>query len=289
MQIRGLRSRITTITYYVTLIALSIFASSEFSFAQPNLSVSNTNIEFGVTNVGNFETGPFTITNTGDSTLFFTISISGDTVFFISSGGPYSMQPGMSAVLEIFFNPTSEGAYAATIIISSNDPFTPYFTVNLTGIGNLSHFTGWIKGTVADAENGDPIGGAQIITDIGISTVSFPNGTYLTVHTAGTYTVTASANGYNENSYSDVLIGDAEIVTKDFELITTGAASPGDINIDLEVNLTDAILALQLLARMDISGSIRSDYSTSGADVNRDGKVGLEEIIYILQKVSGLR
>ena len=119
--------------------------------------------------------------------------------------------------------------------------------------------------------------------------VSFPNGTYLTVHPAGTYTVTASANGYNENSYSEVLIGDAAIVTKDFELITTGAASPGDINIDLEVNLTDVILALQLLARMDISGSIRSDYSTSGADVNRDGKVGLEEIIYILQKVSGLR
>jgi len=34
---------------------------------------------------------------------------------------------------------------------------------------------------------------------------------------------------------------------------------------------------------------IRAYYSTSGTDVNDDGKVGAAEVIYILQYVAGLR
>ena len=62
----------------------------------------------------------------------------------------------------------------------------------------------------------------------------------------------------------------------------------GDINGDGDVNLTDAILALQVISGMNPIG-VRSDYASSGADVNEDGKIGLEEVIYTLQVVSELR
>lgn len=62
----------------------------------------------------------------------------------------------------------------------------------------------------------------------------------------------------------------------------------GDLNVDGNANLADAILACQVLA--DFSPSqLRADYATSGCDVDGDGKVGLEELIYLLSKVQGVR
>jgi outer membrane protein assembly factor BamB len=49
------------------------------------------------------------------------------------------------------------------------------------------------------------------------------------------------------------------------------------------VDLREAILTLRILS------GISSDHIPSVADVNGDGKIGIEEAIYILQKVSGLR
>ena len=69
---------------------------------------------------------------------------------------------------------------------------------------------------------------------------------------------------------------------------TTKEVMVGDINDGGEVNLVDAILALQVLTGQSPAG-IRSDYASSGADVNGDGKIGIEEVIYILQTVAGLR
>jgi len=62
-------------------------------------------------------------------------------------------------------------------------------------------------------------------------------------------------------------------------------AIKGDINGDVDIDLDDAILALQIMAGMDIAGQ---DIIV-GADVNGDERIGIEEVIYILQKVSGLR
>lgn len=68
----------------------------------------------------------------------------------------------------------------------------------------------------------------------------------------------------------------------------TAATLPvmGDINKDGSVNLADAILALQVASGMTPTG-IRTDYAA--VDVNGDNKIGLQELIYILQYVAGLR
>jgi len=62
----------------------------------------------------------------------------------------------------------------------------------------------------------------------------------------------------------------------------------GNVNGDTSVNLTDAILALKVIAGMNPTG-IRPNYATSGVDVNGNGKIGMAEVVYILQHVAGLR
>jgi hypothetical protein len=65
---------------------------------------------------------------------------------------------------------------------------------------------------------------------------------------------------------------------------TTKEILAGDINDDDRVDLTDAILTLKIIAGMDTDQTV-----CEMADVNGDGKIGMEEVIYILQKISGLR
>ena len=57
----------------------------------------------------------------------------------------------------------------------------------------------------------------------------------------------------------------------------------GDINGDGAVDLTDAVIALQVITRMSPQSVNKQ------ADINSDGKIGLEEVICILQVISGTR
>jgi len=57
----------------------------------------------------------------------------------------------------------------------------------------------------------------------------------------------------------------------------------GNVNGDASVDLADAILALQFMAKMHQS------HVYGNADANGDGVIGMQEVIYILQRVSALR
>jgi hypothetical protein len=61
----------------------------------------------------------------------------------------------------------------------------------------------------------------------------------------------------------------------------------GDLDGNGLVNLADAIIAMKAVS--GLTPTIRANYAASGADVNNDNKVGLQELIYILQYVAGLR
>jgi len=65
---------------------------------------------------------------------------------------------------------------------------------------------------------------------------------------------------------------------------TTFSIQKGDTNGDRYVDLADAILALQVIARIEPSTTIHNE-----ADVNGDNKIGIEEVVYVLQKISELR
>lgn len=135
---------------------------------------------------------------------------------------------------------------------------------------------GWlagIKGGVYNSFTGKPItNGTIYVTDF-FDDFNFAmlNGYYLGMLQPGTYSITASAVGYYPQSYSNVTLGRMDIETINFEL-------------DPKFDLSELISALQMLAGMENSlGEHGLD------DINGDGRIGLEEIIYLLQIVSGLR
>ena len=61
-------------------------------------------------------------------------------------------------------------------------------------------------------------------------------------------------------------------------------AIPGDVNGDKQVDIADAVLSLQI---MNQSSTGRT--ADAGADINKDGRIGMAEVLYILQGVAGQR
>ncbi len=62
----------------------------------------------------------------------------------------------------------------------------------------------------------------------------------------------------------------------------------GDLDDSKLVDLADAIICLRALSRRDVAG-LRTDFASSGVDVAGDGRVGLQDAVYILQKTAGMR
>ncbi len=123
----------------------------------------------------------------------------------------------------------------------------------------------------------EPIAGAIIITDGNGSAISrSSSGGYTIIQESGIWTVTVEAYGY-EPEKRDVKIDKGETISLDIELKPL-ADFDGDGNVDL----TDAIIALKLMAGINMNGINR-------VDINGDRKIGLEEVIYIIEKVTGLR
>lgn len=79
---------------------------------------------------------------------------------------------------------------------------------------------GTIAGTVTDSSNDDPIEGANVVVEgTGLSATTDENGDYeIDDVPVGTYTVTASAEGYESASQEDVEVSDDAPSTVDFAL-----------------------------------------------------------------------
>jgi hypothetical protein len=58
---------------------------------------------------------------------------------------------------------------------------------------------------------------------------------------------------------------------------------------DKSVDLKNAILIMQILSKMNVLLGPSANYSASDIDVDGDGKIGLPELIYVLQRVAGVR
>jgi hypothetical protein len=145
----------------------------------------------------------------------------------------------------------------------------------------IGPLAGFIVGNITNSSSGDPIGGVRIKTSGKVSALSLADGNYLMVHPPGSHSLTAEAGGY-ENFEDTVTVGEAGTVTKNITM--TPWDYSGDIDGDLDVDLTDAILALQVMAGIQPSTTIHME-----ADVNNDNRIGLEEAGYIMQVLAELR
>jgi len=83
--------------------------------------------------------------------------------------------------------------------------------------------------------------------------------------------------------YAKDAVGNAEDVHTLIYKVTAGQ-SEGSVDGDCLVELSDAILALQILAGIDPSVTVSSQ-----ADVDESDQIGLAEVVFILQEISGLR
>jgi hypothetical protein len=107
-----------------------------------------------------------------------------------------------------------------------------YFTEFVrASIGTYAHMAGCmipsevgaLEGHVSDAEGGSPLTGAEILfeNDSGwqVTATTDSGGYYTQTLSIGTYTVTASADGYSPDSVSGVEIQTNLVATQDFELV----------------------------------------------------------------------
>jgi len=63
-----------------------------------------------------------------------------------------------------------------------------------------------------------------------------------------------------------------------------GGVKKGDVNGDGNVDMADAVLALKILAGMEPPLAVSRE-----VDVNGDSRIGLEEILSIIERIAGLR
>jgi len=92
--------------------------------------------------------------------------------------------------------------------------------------------------------------------------------------------VPATTYGPQLPNSADMIYPDKDLAVARCETGTIWAV-PGDIDGTLEVDLRDAILALQIACRYVPAVPIRKE-----SDVNGDGRIGMEEAVYALQWIS---
>jgi hypothetical protein len=140
-----------------------------------------------------------------------------------------------------------------------------------------ANWPGWIKGRVYDATNGLPI--LNGVVDFEIDTIKSEwDGYYLGVVPSGTYTITATASGYISKSYLNVQIHPDGLVTTNFALDSLSSIVKGDLNKDNSIDLGDAKTGLKMMTLLPNKANVSEE-------VDGDGKIGLKDTIFIIQRV----
>jgi streptogramin lyase len=99
---------------------------------------------------------------------------------------------------------------------------------------------------------------------------------------AGTVNVSINVKGLFTKTVENVVVE----AGKEKAMTITMMPPYGDINGNGILDLTDAILAFKALTKVSIPPSVTI---CTEADVNGDGRIGMPEVIYIMQKAAGLR
>jgi len=141
-------------------------------------------------------------------------------------------------------------------------------------------FNGIINGYVKNANTNVTIGNALIRTSINLTDISLPDiGTYrIGGHESGTFQIFAEKSGFFPYSAS-INVGPISITRHDIYMQPSDL--PGDLNTDGSLKLDDAILGLQVITKIETLSTI-----SFAADISKDGRIGIEELIYILVEKS---
>ncbi len=149
------------------------------------------------------------------------------------------------------------GVYVTIYPVASSTALTSLILsgeIETGGSVGISVDTGATSGTVVYP---DAASWQVLISDL------MPGNNCITVHAAN--------NGRTGSAFESVFVTDSP-------------SEPGDLNGDSIIDLQDAVIMLQLLTGISSSEAFETD-----ADIDENLKMGIPELIYVLQKVAGLR
>jgi hypothetical protein len=179
------------------------------------------------------------------------------------------------------------GAFQVTIELSdlSSPPFSQIPAIWEDNRESMLKYMEWslrgVRGIVTDMDTGKPLKAS--VSVIGNDHVMYSDpdaGDYHRILVPGTYRLRFSADGYVTSETGEIVVGSDNAARLDIQL---SPVKPGDIDGSGSIDLADAIAALRVLAGVEMS--VRPHIK---ADVNADGRIGLEEVIYVLGKISAL-
>ncbi|MCP3890010.1 MAG: hypothetical protein GY702_14230 [Desulfobulbaceae bacterium] len=238
------------------------------------------------------------------------ITVSGDGTYTVSieSSGTYFLKAHLYT--GNYFNEWWAGDFLASNCSEAEEVVVG--TDDITGKNFKLDKSASIAGTLFSSDTGLPIVDEDIFIFIDLWTgdpcdnpVIFAGGNRKDVNVDGTYKIVQlpPGNYYLQSTDGDEIFQDEwwgdpysrydceraiaisveaeqDIINKNFQLLDK-PPSPGDINMDDAINLTDAILALQVLSQDPV------ERVWLEGDANLDDKLGLAEVIFILNSVSG--
>ncbi len=102
---------------------------------EPDGIISDTTLDLGSVYLTQWSTLPVTLANAGCASLQVTELTIDNPVFTVDVAAPFSVAVGASMALNVTFSPTAGGLEPGVMTITTDDPDTPQFTVDLTGEG----------------------------------------------------------------------------------------------------------------------------------------------------------
>jgi hypothetical protein len=210
----------------------------------------------------------------------------------------------------------SDGTTGTLREVLEDEPFVIFDTDMGMGTVEVMNYS---AGTFPSGGNGGGNGGGGDTIPPNTTITSGPSGTLtnndVTITYTGTDNTTFTSNlvySYRLDSYDTSWSGYTALTSKSYNDLPNGSYTfqvrakdqagnvdptpasgsftvnytslkKGDINTDGNVDLADAVLALQVCAGMSPQ-NVNKQHAIDGG-----GKVGLKEVIYVLQKVAGLR
>lgn len=108
------------------------------SYADPDIEVDNTSLDFGVVVVGETATLTLTVHNNGNSSLTVDSVDMADAAFTSTFEGPVGLAADGDLSFEVSFAPSEPQAYESTLTIASDDPDHPTVEIVLLGDGVIT-------------------------------------------------------------------------------------------------------------------------------------------------------
>ena len=174
----------------------------------------------------------------------------------------------------IYLNAAGNALYVSGYTYSSNFPVTPWTYDGL--FNGIDAFISKFSSNLDRLISSTFLGGTAVDQGVAMVLGSSRNVYVTGITNSFNFPTTAGAYNSTHNGYYDIFISKFDSTLRRLD-------PKGDVDRNDIVNLADAILAIQ------VSSGMSSASVTLDADVNVDDRIGLAEVIYILQKVAGIR